>query len=220
MQLHVTNNEGEYEALIATLQTAISRNIKNLIAKNDSQVIVRHVNQTYVVKETNMQLYLVKLRTLMRQFHFVKITHIPRSLNTEVYTLSKLKAGEHIEGQWMQPLMQKSITELVIVFIEVATWMSPIIQYIKDGTLPNDSVEAKKTKTMSLRYTLISDQLYHQAFSWPLLKCVTEDEGNYILREIREGICGAHIDAKSLTHKIMRIGYFCPTMEVDTTTFF
>lgn len=51
----------------------------------------------------------------------------------------------------------------------------------------------------------------------PLLKCVPETEGTYILSEIHEGICGSHIGARSLVQKIMRARYFWPTMETDAT---
>nr|MBM1113461.1 hypothetical protein [Klebsiella pneumoniae] len=65
------------------------------------------------------------------------------------------------------------------------------------------------------RYTVIDDQLYRRTFSWPHLKCVGEADGNNILKEVHEGVCGSHIGSRSLARKIMRPGYFWPTMESD-----
>ena len=49
----------------------------------------------------------------------------------------------------------------------------------------------------------------------PYLKCVDEEEAKYILEEIHEGICGDHAGPRSLVSKVIRIGYFWPTMQVD-----
>ena len=39
------------------------------------------------------------------------------------------------------------------------------------------------------------------------------------MREVHEGIYGNHSGARSLAHKILRIGYFWPTLNQDTTEF-
>ena len=49
----------------------------------------------------------------------------------------------------------------------------------------------------------------------PYLKCVDDDEAKYILEEIHEGICGDHAGPRSLVSKVIRTGYFWPTMQVD-----
>ncbi|GFZ06995.1 hypothetical protein Acr_18g0011650 [Actinidia rufa] len=53
----------------------------------------------------------------------------------------------------------------------------------------------------------------------PLLRCLRPEEAEYVLREIHEGICGNHSGARSLAKKIIRQGYFWPTMERDAATF-
>ena len=45
----------------------------------------------------------------------------------------------------------------------------------------------------------------------PYLRCVEEEE-DYVLEEVHGGICSDHMGAKSLVRKIMRAGYFWPTM--------
>lgn len=97
--------------------------------------------------------------------------------------------------------------------------MTPIFQYLKDRIVPADSMEAKKLKATATRYMILQDQLYQREFSWPLLKCVLEHEGKYILQEVYEGICGSHIGARSLARKIMCFGYFWPRMEEDASNF-
>ena len=47
------------------------------------------------------------------------------------------------------------------------------------------------------------------------LKCVDEEEAKYILEEIHEGVCRDHASPKSLVSKVIRTGYFWPTMQVN-----
>ena len=49
----------------------------------------------------------------------------------------------------------------------------------------------------------------------PYLKCVDEEEAQYILSEIHQGICGDHAGSKSLVNKVIQTGYFWPTIQVD-----
>ncbi|GKG40329.1 reverse transcriptase domain-containing protein, partial [Tanacetum coccineum] len=55
-----TNNEAEYEALIAGLWIAEQISVKNLQANVDSRLVANQVNGTYIAKEVNMIQYLEK----------------------------------------------------------------------------------------------------------------------------------------------------------------
>ena len=67
---------------------------------------------------------------------------------------------------------------------------------------------------------MLKDELYKRGFSQPHVRCIDkEEEAKCILEEVHEGICFDHMGAKSLVRKIMRIGYFWPTMQQDATEF-
>ena len=66
---------------------------------------------------------------------------------------------------------------------------------------------------------MLNEKLYKRDFSQPYLRCVEEEEAKYVLEEVHGGICGDHIGAKSLARKIMRVGYFWPTMQQDAADF-
>ena len=93
--------------------------------------------------------------------------------------------------------------------------MMPIVSFLQDEHLPQDAEEAKKIKKRATRFTILNDILYKRGFFLPYLKCVDEDEAKYILEEIHEGICGDHAGPRSLISKVIRTGYFWPTMQVD-----
>ncbi|KAL0373261.1 UNVERIFIED_CONTAM: Gag-Pol polyprotein [Sesamum radiatum] len=75
---------------------------------------------------------------------------------------------------------------------EDGSWRTELIRYLKNATLPNDPIAAKRIKFKASRFTLVGDELYKRTINGPLLKCVDEKDAMYLLREIHEGSCGNH----------------------------
>ncbi|KAL8530073.1 hypothetical protein ACS0TY_007242 [Phlomoides rotata] len=82
--------------------------------------------------------------------------------------------------------------------------MTPIFQYLLNGTLPEDSVQASRLRIRAARYTIIRDQLYKRGFSLQLLKCLKKEQDQLVLQEIHGGVCGNHTRGLSLTLKTIR----------------
>ena len=87
-----------------------------------------------------------------------------------------------------------------------------MISYLKNGMLPDGKDTTRKLKVQALRFVLIKDVLYKKGFSYPYMRCLIPDEAKYVMREIHEGICGNHLGARSLVHKLVRAGYYWPTI--------
>ena len=81
--------------------------------------------------------------------------------------------------------------------------MTPIVSFLQDGRLPQDTEKAKKIKKRAARFTILNDTLYKRGFSMPYLKCVDEEEAKYVLEEIHKGICGDHAGPRSLVSKVI-----------------
>ena len=109
-----------------------------------------------------------------------------------------------------------SIEEVPTFAIQRAnSWMTPIIAFLQDGHLPQNTEEAKKVKKRVARFVILNDTLYKRGFSMLYLKCVDEEEAKYILEEIHQGICGDHVDPRSLANKVIQTVYFWPTMQMN-----
>ena len=87
---HTSNNEAEYEAVIAGLNLAHSLEVDRLEICNDSQLVVRQIEDTYEAKSGRMILYLQKVRELLKKFVLVQVKHVPRVENTRADALAKL----------------------------------------------------------------------------------------------------------------------------------
>ncbi|GJV98245.1 reverse transcriptase domain-containing protein [Tanacetum coccineum] len=115
-------------------------------------------------------------------------------------------------------LKDKSIHEeevATVVEEEGITYMTPIIEYLKDGTLPGDRKEASKLRIKARHYELLEGVLYKRSFLKPWLWCVKPLQADYVIREIHEGSCSKHAGPRSVVAKAMRLGYYWPTMHRD-----
>ncbi|KAK2996170.1 hypothetical protein RJ639_029539 [Escallonia herrerae] len=61
--------------------------------------------------------------------------------------------------------------------------------------------------------------LYKKSFTLPYLRCLRPSESLYALQEVHEGICGQHLGGRTLAQKILRQGYYWPTMQKDAIEF-
>ena len=85
-----SNNEAEYEVVIAGLNLAHSMEVDQLEVCSDSQLVVRQIEDTYEAKSEKMILYLKKVWDLLKKFVLVQVRHIPRAENSRADALAKL----------------------------------------------------------------------------------------------------------------------------------
>ncbi|XP_070020166.1 uncharacterized protein LOC142180859 [Nicotiana tabacum] len=92
----LTNNEAEYEALIAGLELAWGLGVIEI--KYDLQLVVNQIYGIFDTKEERMQQYMIKVQTLLTCFREWSITHIPREENVEEDTLANLGSSTKTKG--------------------------------------------------------------------------------------------------------------------------
>nr|GFA17316.1 protein NYNRIN-like [Tanacetum cinerariifolium] len=110
-----SNNEAEYEALVAGLHIAAQMGVKNVQVNVDSKLVANQVLGTYVAKEDNMVKYLEIVKGLVL----------------------------------VEVLENKSITENKVAAVieeDGLTWMTQLVDYLKEGVLSGDKKEARKLR--------------------------------------------------------------------------
>ncbi|GJV67269.1 reverse transcriptase domain-containing protein [Tanacetum coccineum] len=213
-QFEATNNEAEYEALIAGLRIAERIGVQSLQVNVDSKLVANQVNGTYIAKETDMIKYLEKVKALASTFRVFSIKQVPRSKNKKADALSKIASTSfaHLSKQVLvEELKEKSVNEsevLAVVEEEGESWMTPIHEYLTDETLPAERKKARAIKRKSQHFAIINGILYKKSFLGPWLRCVGPSQANYVLREIHEGSCSMHAGTRSVVAKALRIGYY------------
>ena len=91
--------------------------------------------------------------------------------------------------------------------------MDLIRLYIATGELPNDRGKAHKIQIQSDRFSLVDRQLYKRSMGGPYLKCLTLEQGQYVLAELHEGICRNHPGGRTVAHRAHTQGYYWLTMK-------
>ncbi|XP_024046441.1 uncharacterized protein LOC112100831 [Citrus clementina] len=220
LEFTATNNQAEYEALIAGLELAKAVKADRVKIKTDSQLVANHVSERFQPREEKMEQYLKIVRQMMGKFEAVKVIQIPREQNSRADILARMAAVADPKISKSVPLEVKSSPSIeqnlgVLRIEQKCSWMDPIISYLRDGVLPPDKLRARKVRAQASRYTMIDGVLYRRGYTLPFLRCLDEDDADYVLREVHEGICGNHSGGRSLAHKVLRQEYFWPTMHQD-----
>ncbi|GJV44394.1 reverse transcriptase domain-containing protein [Tanacetum coccineum] len=216
-----TNNEAEYEALLAGLRIAARMGVRNLEANVDSRLVANHVLGEYVAKEDNMIQYLDKTKSLIQGFDRFTIRQVPRGDNKKADALSKIASTSfaHLSKQVLVEILKnKSISEMEISTVieeQDPTWMTPIIEFISKGTLPHEQKDARRIRRTAQRFELRNGVLYRRSFLQPWLRCVGPIQADYVLREIHAGSCSMHSGPRSVVARALRSGYYWPTMHRD-----
>nr|GEU38146.1 reverse transcriptase domain-containing protein [Tanacetum cinerariifolium] len=213
-----SNNEAEYEALIAGLRIAVWMGVKDVHVSVDSKLVANQVLGTYVAKEDNMVKYLEIVKSLVSGFTTFSISQVTRSKNKKADALNKIASTSfaHLSKQVLvEVLKDKSIKEKEVATVideDGQTWMTPIVDYLKEGILLKDMKEARKLRLKARQYELIEGILYRRSFLTPWLRCVGPLQAEYVMRKIHEGSCKMHARPRSLVAKAIRLGYYWPTM--------
>ena len=259
-----SNNQAEYEALIAGMLLDNEMGAQSLLAKNDSQLVIGQVTGEYQAKDPRMVAYLRYVEVLKSAFAAFKLVHLPREQNARADLLAKLassgKGGRestviqetlktprkfvadnrvdvlHFSTTRGKPRSHRSLSQdtarepcistyatspeeekgvQVCALEEGDTWMTPFRRYLADGILPAEPEEGKKIKRNAARYTLIDGILFRHGFTHPILTCVSGNECTRIMAQLHKGICGSHVGGRSLASKVIRAGFFWPTIRED-----
>ena len=85
-----SNNDSEYEALIASIKLAQGMGIREINAYSDSQLVTSQFHGKYEAKDERMEAYLELVKTLDQQFESFELTRISRGENTSADALVAL----------------------------------------------------------------------------------------------------------------------------------
>ncbi|XP_019246309.1 PREDICTED: uncharacterized protein LOC109225958 [Nicotiana attenuata] len=116
----MTNNEAEYEAVIAGLKLALKYGARRVVLHCDSQILVNQVTGTFQIKEQRLQKYQTEIHKMLPKFDDCRFDQIPRAQNIKADDLAKLAAAtKNITKENVVTPLHSSIDQVeeVIAFI-------------------------------------------------------------------------------------------------------
>jgi hypothetical protein len=96
-------------------------------------------------------------------------------------------------------------------------WYGDIIIYLQTQTFdPNISrVDNYRIRYQSRQYIIPGDTLYHRGIDYVFRRCLTYDEVEKHLNDCHYGACCGYIYGYATAQKILRVGYFWPSLFKD-----
>jgi hypothetical protein len=87
---------------------------------------------------------------------------------------------------------------LTISPVHSEDWRTEIVSFLQGNCLSDDEAYNKRMEARTRSYVIIEGELYKQGICSPLLKCLSKTEGQELMKEIHEGLCGDHIRSRPL----------------------
>jgi hypothetical protein len=117
--------------------------------------------------------------------------------------------GSPVDKEKMEPM--KEYDSVMSGGMIRTDWRLPLLDCIRD---PEKTMD-KKVRWQVLKYTSLDDDLYQRTIDDMLLKCFGEEQAKVAVRELHDGICGAHQLAYKMNWLLQRSGFYWPTMMDD-----
>ena len=96
-------------------------------------------------------------------------------------------------------------------------WYKDIVHYMCFFSCPT-SLNRTKYKALKLKsqsYFIIEAKIYWKDPAGILLLCLTEGESIEVTKQYHESLCGGHYSWKVTAHKILKSGFYWPTLFAD-----
>ncbi|GJR92584.1 reverse transcriptase domain-containing protein [Tanacetum coccineum] len=174
-----TNNQAEYEALLAGLRIAKKIGVQSLSVNVDSKLVASQINGNYEACKENMIRYLSKAKEYITFNHLTKEILV-KTLDVPLMDVEEINAVVEEEGE---------------------TWMTPFINCLERGVWPEDQNEARALRMKIGQYVMEEGVLFKKSYLMPMLRCVGPLQANYVFREIHTGACNMHPKARPMVAK-------------------
>jgi ribonuclease HI len=206
VRLHfpASNNAAEYEALINGLQIAVELGIRRLEIRGDSEQVMDQVMKDKNWVDPKMAVYCQAVRDLEGKFHGLELHHVTRDYNKATDVLTKTAStrspvphrvfasdqpAPSVRAEGEKPPEESEHEVMAIdqppeVNLEDPDWRFPILEWLVEGKLPSDQMEAQRITRRAKSFVLIDGELYKRGAAGILMRCILGDQGRELLQEI------------------------------------
>jgi hypothetical protein len=169
-----------------------------------------HSTIKYLMNKPITNARVTKWLLLLQEF-YITVVDRPGKENVVADFLSRLKPNDDT------PVHDSFPDEYLFAVSSHSPWYADIANYLVAGKLPPHLSyrEERRIIQQSARYSWISGCLFHTGPDQEIQRCIREDEVYDILKAFHDGPCGGHFADKRTSHKILRMGYYWPSLFKD-----
>ncbi|XP_062021144.1 uncharacterized protein LOC133737640 [Rosa rugosa] len=222
-----TNNQAEYEALIIGMEMLQEMGARRVLILGDSQLVINQLVKEFKCTSWSLLPYYALADQLAEAFDRISFVHIPRKDNSDANEMAQLASGMKLGKtetsrtvkvlrRTMPALQDRGVpVEIFVITVDPSDWRYHIIRFHDNPEGTHD----RKIKYLAANFILYKDQLYRKSGDDLLLLCVGGQDALKVLREVHQGICGAHQAGIKMRWLIHRHGYYWPTIMKDCIEF-
>ena len=162
----------------------------------------------------------------------IEYTIIPRAQNQFVVALATLASMVQIlEGVWTQLLeieqnyelvhKRKAESSVLAIEEERVPWYYNILKFLELEVYPDNANKREHCliRMVAMQYILFEVQLYRRSYDGIHFRCLKKEEAERVMEGVHQGVCGPHMNGRMLANKILRMGYYWNTMEINCVDF-
>ena len=131
---------------------------------------------------------------------------------------SNSENGQTEEEETAKPKRRQSVTEN----IASCDWYSAIVKFLLklEGPPSFTQSQVRTVKLRATKYCIHENMLYWRYPSRMLLRCLDKEQSMKVMQQFHSSMCGGHHYWKTTAHKILRAGYYWPTLFSNVFSFF
>jgi len=100
-------------------------------------------------------------------------------------------------------------------------WYAEIINFLPKLEIPSEFTQsqARTLKLRAAKFCIMENLLYWRDPSGIFVRCLDKEQSKEVMQQFHNSMCGGHHYYKTTTHKILRVGYYWPTLFSDVFVF-
>jgi hypothetical protein len=205
VELNYTVTEKEFLAVIYAINK-----FRHYITSYSTFVHTDHLAIKYLMNKPITNARVTRWLLLLQEFD-ITIVDRPGKENVVADFLSRLTVNDD------NPVDDSFPDEYLFAVSAHSPWYADIANYLVAGKLPSHLSyrEKKRIVHQSARYSWIGGYLFNTEPDQEIRRCVREDEVYDILKACHDDPCGGHFADKRTAYKILRMGYYWPSIFKD-----
>ena len=103
------------------------------------------------------------------------------------------------------------------LFTALDSWYRDLVHYLQDRYL-SEHWSPKQRRALRLKsdsYQIIDGVLLRKNYDGVFLRCLKQEDAKKVITELHDGPARVHFFEDTTTHKILRVGYYWPTLFKD-----
>ena len=188
------------------------KKFRHYLICNPVVFFVDHMAIKYLVNKAELSGRLARWVLLLEEFDYT-VEYKPGRLHLQADHLSRLS-----DEVGTSPIDDRFIEDNLFLVTSTLDWYAGIVEFLTTQRLPAEwtKEDMRKVRVNSRHFAAIGNMLFRRRADTIRRRCVAEAEVPNIIASCHDSACGGHFSGQLTGQKILRAGYFWPTLFKDS----